>query len=208
MPVNLNKNLGLNLDSKPQGSHNALFEAVLLVVICGLFAWFIILPKNSEVGQKQASYDALSKQEQGIAAKAADLNDQLSALHLSNDKISELDEALPLDGDVIKPRLLLQKLADDSGVTVGNMSITSKPGEIAAGNVDLIKDPFAPTVTRSAQTMSAAVFVLGDFGQLQTFLQALENNGRLMNVNDFLISQDSQGKLNMRVTLDMYYLAP
>jgi Tfp pilus assembly protein PilO len=207
MPVNFSKNLGMDFDGQSKlSSNNALFEVGLLLVICGLFTWFIILPKRAEISQKQSALQDVTTKESGIADKVKALDAKISSLENSSDKIRQLDEALPLDGDVIKPRLLLEKMASDANVTVGNISVTAKPGSVAAGNTDLLAHPY--DTTRSLQTLSAAVYVLGSFQQLQTFLQEVEQSGRLMNVSGLAIAQDSQGQLSMKLTMDIYYLAP
>jgi Tfp pilus assembly protein PilO len=206
MPVNFSKSLGMEQGSQVKALRNTLFEVGLLLLICGLFYWFIILPKQAEINQKQSAYNEVSTQETGISGKVAALNSLLKTLHSNTEKTVQLDEAIPLSGDVIEPRLLIKKLADSANVTVGSIGISGSPGAVAAGNTDLLSRPY--DATRTLHTLTASVYVLGSFDQLQSFLQKIEQSGRLMNVSGVAIAQDSQGVLNMRLAMDMYYLAP
>ena len=192
--------------NQSSASRNTLFEVGLLLVICALFVWFVILPKRADLDQKQSAYDAVSVQEQGVSAKVAGLNAMIQKLQSSSGQTAQLDQALPLDGDIIKPRLLVQKLADDSGVTVGSIDVAGVSGSVAAGDTNLLKDPFGQT--RTPKTLGVSVYVLGSFNQLMAFLRAIEQSGRLMNVSAVAVAQDSQGALNMKLTMGMYYLAP
>jgi len=47
MEINLSKSMSPGMPKVPKSAQNALVEVVLLIVVCGLFTWFIILPKKS-----------------------------------------------------------------------------------------------------------------------------------------------------------------
>jgi Tfp pilus assembly protein PilO len=206
MAVDFSKKISLNSDSQSKPYRNALVEVTLLVVICGLFYWFVILPKQNEIGIKNSQLTQVQAEETQVSGNLATLQNLVKNLKSDSQNISQLDQTIPLDGNVVRLQLLIQSLAGSAGVTVGNISISGQPNTAVAGDTALLANPYG--VSRTLRTLSGTVFVVGSFSQLQNFLQQIEASGRLMDVTNLTISQDSQGQLNMQVTLNAYYLAP
>jgi Tfp pilus assembly protein PilO len=206
MAVDFTKKIGLSPVSQSKPFRNALVEVTLLVVICGLFYWFVILPKQNQVNVKNTQLTQVSAEETKVSGNLVTLQNLVKSLKSDSQDISKLDQAIPLEGNAVRLQLLIQSLAASSGVTVGNISISGQPNAPVAGDKALLANPYV--ATRTLRTLSGTVFVIGNFSQLQNFLQQIETSGRLMDVTNLTISQDSQGQLDMQVTLNAYYLAP
>jgi len=206
MAIDFSKKPGFNSEPQSNSYRNALVEVVLLVVICGLFYWFVILPKQEEVAAKNSQLTQVLGEGTKVSGNLVTLQNLVKSLKSDSQNISRLDQAMPLDGNVVRLQLLIQSLAGSAGVTVGNISISGQPNTAVAGDKALLANPYG--VSRSLRVLSGTVFVIGSFSQLQNFLQQIETSGRLMDVTNLTISQDSQGQLNMQITLNAYYLAP
>jgi len=186
-------------------SRNSLFEVALLILICGLLTWFVVLPKKAEVDAKQKELDQVKQTQSQVADNLASLQKLAADLKSHPTEVSELDQALPLDGRNINIQLLLQDLAQSSGVTVSDISMGGSAG-IIAGDKTLLSNFYG--ATRKLQKMSGNVKVIGTFSQLETFLHKVEDSGRLMDINQLSIDPASDGNLNMSLTLNAYYYAP
>lgn len=207
MDPNLTKNISIGLPPQLKNSRNALIELVLLAVVGILFGWFIVLPKNADWA---AQKDALAKtqvEHDQMADKLKSLQAMIRTMQANPQKIGDLDQALPLDGNVVRLKLLMDALAYSSGVTVGDVSVTSaKADDVVSGNKELLAKPYA--VARSLQKLSVSVYVIGAFPQLKAFLQKLETSARILDVNELSLDGAANGTLNMRLSLNSYYLAP
>lgn len=164
------------------------------------------MPKQSDVGQKKDTLAKVELEQNQMAGKLAALQSLISSLESNSQNVAKLDQALPLDGNVIRLRLLVQSLADSVGVTVGDINVSAQSGGLAAGNKALLADPYlAP---RTLQTLSGTIYVIGSFNQLQSLLKKIETSGRLIDITTLAIDQGTTDKLNMRLTFKAYYLAP
>jgi Tfp pilus assembly protein PilO len=206
MAVNFSKNISMNAPPHGKPSRNSLFEVGLLVIICVLFVWFVLLPKNAEVNKKSGDLDNIQQQQKDLDSKLTTLQTLIGSLPSNSQNIAILDQAIPLDGNAIRLQLLIQYLADSVGVTVGNLTVSAGPNGMVAGNAALSANPYG--VKRSLQTMTGSLYVIGSFNQLQALLKKLESSGRLIDVDTLAIDQGSAGNLNMAVTFKAYYLGP
>lgn len=206
MPVNFSNNFSMLTRPQDKTSRNSLFEVGLLVIICVLFVWFIILPKKSSVDIKKDSLSKLIVEEGQISDKQAKLQTLLGSLESDVQDVNYLDQAIPLDGNTVRLRLLVQNMADSVGVTVGSINISGGSGTLMAGDKALLADPYG--AGRKAQILSGTLNVLGSFDQLQVLLKKLENSGRLIDVSDLAIDQGSGGSLSMTLSFKSYYFAP
>lgn len=206
MNVNLIDTIGSNFASKMKSSRNLSIEIVLLIVFSVLFYYFIILPKKAAVDVQNSDLQTLQGQESKMAQALSDLKSLVSGLQNHKDDIAELDEAMPLQNRLNNLQQLIQNLANSLNVAVGNINVSGKSGGIQAGDKALLSNPFG--ATRTLQTLNASVFVVGSFTQLESFLQKLENNARIMDITSLAIEGGTNGNLNLKVTLNAYYLAP
>jgi Tfp pilus assembly protein PilO len=206
MDIGMPKNINIGLSPKIQSSRNSLFEVLLFIIVCGLFFWFIVLPKKSEVDGKATDLAQYTDQESKVADSLKTFNSLVQQLSDNSAAITKLDDAIPLRGKTTYLQLLIEHLANSSGVTIGDVNVSGNDSGVAAGDPNLIKDPFK--AQRSLQKLSAAVFVAGSFSQLVSFLQAIETSGRVMQVSIISITPAANNSLSLNTTLQAYYYAP
>jgi Tfp pilus assembly protein PilO len=205
MPINFTKNTGIGAIPQKQSSRNSLFEVGLLIVICVLFAWFIILPKRADLSQKNDDLAKLQQQQIQTDNQLAKLKTLVASLSSNSQNIAEMDQAIPLSGNVVRLQLLVQSLADSVGVTVGNINIAGDPTGLVSVDPALKADPYS--VARTVKTMNGTLAVSGSFEQLETLLKKLESSGRLIDVTSMTIAQGDLGALSMSLEFKAYYFA-
>jgi Tfp pilus assembly protein PilO len=98
--------------------------------------------------------------------------------------------------------ILLDSLTQSSGVTVGEISIVDKGEAIYANDKNLASDPYK--VKRNLRKFSGSLYVLGSYDQLQTFLNQLEQSGRIINITGIEIGREQEGRLSLRATIEAY----
>ncbi len=206
MPLEMPKNINISLPPQMQTSRNSLFEVVLLVVACGLFSWFLIFPKKAQVAIKEANLEKYKTEQSKMASNLDNLDRLIKQLKNSSQEVKKLDDALPLNGKTINLRLLMEKLAADSGVVLGDVSVAGKSGDVVAGNTQLLQAPFA--VDRTLQKLVGSVFVIGNFTQLEAFLKKVEGTGRIIQVTSAEISSAQSNALSLQLGIEAYYFAP
>ena len=206
MDLNLSfgKPVGISQMPKPTGGpRNYLIEAALLLVVSGLFVWFIILPKNAELSARNGDLANLETQRSQIQTQAEQLNKLIEKLKNSQAEIKNLDTALPLAHNAIQFEVLIRNMAESVNVKVGSLNLASKPEAVVAGDKALLTDPFA--AKRSLQKLSGSIFVTGNLEQLLDFLKKLEKSGRFIGVTSVQMDSGSEGLLNLRLGIDIYY---
>jgi Tfp pilus assembly protein PilO len=179
------------------------FEVILLLIILALFYWFIIGPKQSQLATAQGQVQSLQTQQTDLLNNKAKLEKAISDLQSHPAEVAEMDEALPLDNRVTKLYIALDSLTQNSGMTVGNISVAFNSGTDMAGNKALLANPFS--VTRTVQKMTTSLMVTGNFDQFQSLLQKLENSGRLINITEVNIAPATGGVFNFTLNLEAYY---
>lgn len=206
MDINFPKSTNLGLPGQMKPYRNPLIEITLLVIVSVLLGWFLILPKRAEIAAARVQLASVESEESQTAGKLANLQKLVQTLESSQAQIKDLDQALPLDGNILKLRFLIESLAQSVGVAIGDVSIAGKGEIITSGNKALLADYFGPN--RSLQKLSGSVYVVGSFDQLKAFLQKLETSGRLIDITDLTIDSGTPGSLNLRLTINSYYMAP
>ena len=185
---------------------NYLVEAVMLIVASALFFWFIILPKQASIAEKNETLAKVQDEESKMAGSLSKLQEMVKQLETSKSKISELDQAIPLDGNIPRFQMLLETLANSVGLTVGSISVTGNSNGAWAGDKQLLADPFG--AKRTVQKLSGSIYVIGTYDQLKTFLNKFETNGRMINISSMNMDAAPDNALNLKVSFDAYYLAP
>jgi Tfp pilus assembly protein PilO len=206
MPVNFSKNISMSLRPQDRPYRNSLFEVGLLIIISGLFFWFIVLPKKAEVDLKINDLATIQQRGSQASGQLDELKNLIGSLPSNTQNTAILDQAIPLDGNVIKLQLLIQSIAQSAGVTLGNVSISGNPNGAIAGDTALLANPYG--VARKLKTLDGALYVIGSFNQLQALLQKLESSGRLIDIDNLAISQGSEGNLGLSINFKAYYFGP
>lgn len=202
----LQKNINFNPSVPAKSARWFWFEMFLLLAVCGLFYWFVVLPKRSALADKQSQLTQLQDQQKQMETSLATFKNLVKDLDSHSKEVSDLDYALPLDGRVTELQILLESMAKTVGVTIGDISVNPQNDEIWAGNTALLADPYS--AQRSLKKLSGTVYVLGSFDQLEAFLQKLETSARIIDVSSLNIDSGPAGSLGLRLTVSAYYLAP
>lgn len=192
----------------PQNSRQKvnLFEIILLLVVIGLFYWFVVSPKSAELDAASATLTKLQTDQKNVESQKAELSALIQKMQENKSDIEKLDEGLPFEGKITILNLLMEKFAADAGVNMENLSFSLSGDYIAAGDTQLLADPYKPK--RSLKKISGNVSVQGDLGQIENFLQKLENSGRIFNISNAQITPSESGQMIISMNLDTYYFAP
>ncbi|MCL5666276.1 MAG: type 4a pilus biogenesis protein PilO [Patescibacteria group bacterium] len=186
-------------------SGHSLMEVVLLLVVIGLGYWYLVSPKAAGLEAQRVKRDALVKERDKISGDLDTLRSLVSKLNAHKADVEKLDDALPLNSKPFSLEVLINQLAQESGVVIGSVSVSGKGDSIVAGNRDALQNPFA--ASRSLQKVAANTSVSGSFSQLETFLKKLENSARIINVNSLEISSAKSDSIDLRAGLEAYYYA-
>ncbi|MFA5991441.1 MAG: hypothetical protein WC794_04310 [Candidatus Doudnabacteria bacterium] len=206
MNVSFPKNINLNISAQSKSFRNPMIEVVLLLIACGLFYWFMIMPKSAEITKQKAILSQTQADEKKIAGTVAELKKMVAKLSVNPKEIANLEEAMPLNGNVLRFRMLLENLSQSVGLSVSAVSVSNNSDEPWAGNKELLANPFG--VPRSIQRLNATISVIGTYGQIVAFLDKLQTNGRVINVSSVNISSSENDNISIMLNLDSYYLAP
>ncbi len=206
MNVTLPKNINLNLSPQMRTSRNPIMECVLLLVVCGLFYWFMISPKMAQINEQKTVLAQAETDKSKISGTVEDLRKLIDKVSSHSQEVSYLNEAMPLDAKVLRLRMLLEKLGESVGVSVSNVNVTGQTDAPWAGDKAVLDNPYA--IPRTVQRLNGTVSAVGTYGQIISFLEKIESSGRVINVNSMSIDSSAGGNLNIMLTFDAYYLAP
>lgn len=184
----------------------SLFELLILVVVGILFFWFIISPKNSELSNQKSLVESLSAESAKLSDQQKELDSLIRQLDASSKDISKLDESLPLHPRTTWMYLLVESLVQSSGMAIGGLSVSNQEADIMAGNTALLAEPFS--AQRVLKRVAVNLSVSGTFSQFQSFLEKVENSGRIFDIKTLDISSSSNELLDFRLSLDAYYFTP
>lgn len=187
-------------------SPGSLLELGAFIIIAILFFWFIVGPKRSLIAAGQAQVQTLTQESEKFADQQNKIQNLVKQLTQSSKEISELDESLPLHPRTTWLYLLVENLANSSGITIGNLTVANAEEEIMAAETGVWDKPYG--VQRTLKKATVNLGVTGTFSQLQAFLKKLEDNGRIMNVKALDISASADELLDFRLTLEAYYFTP
>ncbi|MDR3643015.1 MAG: hypothetical protein P4L74_05310 [Candidatus Doudnabacteria bacterium] len=196
-----------NLKSQMQTSRGYFMESVLLAAIAALFWWFMVIPKQASVGEASANLSSLSAQESQIADAASALEQQVASLDANQNKLAELDEALPLNDNLPRMNLLLNSLVQSAGVTIETLNVSGQSASaIVAGDKAEIGNPYGDSKT--LHTYFVAMAVSGSFDQIMALLVKLENSGRIVDITTLNVTGAGPGLLNLQLSANIYSLSP
>ena len=186
-----------------QATQHTLFEVLLLIIVSGLFYWFIVSPKVQSNAVLQTKLDEVTQENNQVSENKRKLESAIRDMETHPNEIAYLDEALPLDNRVTKLHIALASLTANSGMTVGDINIAGGGEHAIAGNIDVLAAPFK--AKRTLQKLNASLSVTGTFDQFQGLLEKLETSGRLLNVTNISITNSKDSLLDFRLNLESYF---
>ncbi len=193
----------LTMNFKQPSARGKVFEAGLLLIISILVYWFLVSPKHSQLTAAKEQYQNLETQQKDLDANKKQLETAIADLKNHPREIAEMDEALPLDNRVTKLYIVLNDLSQNSGMTVGNISVSFNGSVDMAGNKALLTSPYA--AKRTVQKLTTTMVATGSFDQFMALLEKLENSGRLINVTSVNIATGKEGAFNFTFNLEAYF---
>jgi len=190
------------------GAHGVILQTSLLVVIAALVFWFLLLPKQSAVSAQRTELSDLKDTEESTAAMLTKLNNLVQVLDRSQDQVSKLDSLLPLDSRPTKIQVMLQRYVETSGMGLANINVDYPAEEsiIAAGDPELLKDPFSGARTR--RIASVTLQITGQMNQFEALLKNIETGSRLFDIKSIDIKGQEDGGLAIRLNLETYFYLP
>ena len=207
MEINLAK-----LSERPEQIPNllknrgTLLEFWILIIISVIFTWFVVLPKYHQLVSAKAEVETLTQESNKIAEQQAKLKAFISQLDTNSKELTILDEAFPLHPRTTWLYLLIENLANTTGVTLADLSVTNEKEGVVAADSSLIDKPFS--LTRSVKKTIVNLQITGGMSQFVAFLSKLESSGRLMDIKSLDIKSSSDNLLDFSLTLEAYYFAP
>ncbi len=206
MNVSLPKNINFNFSSQPKSFRNPMVEVFLLLAACGLFYWFIIMPKTVEIAKQNEVLAQVTAEKAKITETVEALKEMVKNLSVNEKEIANLDEAMPLEAKALRLRMLLESLSQSVGLLVNNVNVTYGGDAPWAGSKEILAHPYS--VPRSVQRLSGTVSVIGTYDQVVALIQKIEKSGRVININSVSMDSAEDGNLNIALALDAFYLGP
>lgn len=189
-----------------QQIQNPLLQTILIVIVLVVFGWFVLGPKYTQTSQTREQLAAVEEQRANLEADQEELNRLISKLEQSEDEVKLLDEAVPLTARPTRIALLMETLAQNTGLTLTQMSIGQTDEFIASGNKEELKDPLkAP---RELATIEVSASTSGTVEQFRNFLTLLEQSGRIIDVSSLTVNSSDQGpSYNIRLKTYAYEIS-
>lgn len=183
-----------------------MFQLVLLIVVIVLFGWFLVRPKTTKLSEYKSQRDDLKATQQKQASDIKTVHDLVAKMQSSAGDVALLDETLPIESRVTRLQVLLSSIAQNSGMTLVNVSVDPGASGIAAGDKANLDKPFSKP--KKLYTSDALINVTGSFDQLKALLSGVENNRRILDVDGMDISAGTDSLLTVHLKLKTYYYAP
>jgi len=155
----------------------------------------LVLPAYSEVqtlrGEKRALEDVVKEEEQFVGAASRLLQQYESAADLRRN----LSLVLPVKEDVPGAVNQLQGIARATGAT------------IEAVNIELLPlQPQKSTSVEPAGSLKINLRLRGSYGSLKSYVQAVETNVRVFDVDSFIVSEGgTSGPVKANMVIRTYY---
>jgi Tfp pilus assembly protein PilO len=179
---------------------------VLLILIIGLFYWFVVQPKKNEKKAHQLVLVQAQEQQAKLSSQLRILEELIAELRSHSKDVEKLDEALPLEMNNIRLQLLLETIARNSGLTVADVVVNSRAGsDVVAGNRELLKNPYK--TGRTLQKANVAVGVIGTFDQIRVFLEKIEKNSKVLDIISMDLQALKENSLQLGLNIETYYFS-
>jgi Tfp pilus assembly protein PilO len=180
--------------------------SVLIIIGIVLCYWFLIKPKWGEYRDAKQSLSVSQKNLQKLEGEKEQFQRLLAELKESSTEVALLDEAIPLDHRITKIELLLDNLAGSAGMQVAGMTVDQIDPTPMAGNKTVLANQYG--ATRKVVISHVSMSLTGTLEQFKGFLQLVESNGRIIDIDNITAAAESDGTLSYKLKLKAYSLAP
>ena len=196
------KTLGSIMELKKQTLQFSLTEISFLVILIGLFSWFLVLPKWEAYKKDVANYNQLVEEKGKIDSQIADLKSSIQVMLNNQKDFDKLNESLPLNTNPTTLQILFEEMTKSSDIVTRNLSVNDRGEKIYAADPQAIKNPYK--LTRSVKVVPGSLDVSGDFSKLQSFLKKIEKTNRLIKVTSVEFEREQGDLLLMRLNFEAY----
>jgi Tfp pilus assembly protein PilO len=169
-----------NNNSRSRTVGNPVVQGIMLAIILVLFSWFVLRPKLSQSLETRSELTAVQAQFAQIQQEQQDLNRLVEQLHSSPEQVAKVDEALPLNDRISKVYLMFDSVVRASGMTQTLIGVNDSSKGVSAGDKALLQNPYQ--AGRQLHTVTMSVSVTGTMEQFKNFLELIETNGRVLDV--------------------------
>lgn len=176
----------------------ALIAAIASALIAVLVVVFVVLPKMSEVGERQDDLQAAQDQESTLLVQLAALQDAQAAAPETQREIESIEDQIPPTADLPALFRLLQSAADRSAVDFFAFS----PGT-----------PTPDVSGRAFSVIPSTITVTGGYFAMDEFLFLLETLPRAAKVTSVVVTPGGEvdvtgaaasSSLSMQLTVEFY----
>lgn len=200
--TNTRRALGSIVELRKKTLQFSLTEVFFLLVLIGLFSWFLILPKWQAYVKEKDRYAQLVESKNKIESQISDLKDSIELMQNSSVAFAKLDESLPLATNPTTLPILFEEMTQSSDVVTRNLAIDDRRERTYATDKEAIKNPYK--VPRLVRTVTGTLDVSGDFSRLQAFLKKIEKTNRLIKITSVDFEREQGDILLMRLNFETY----
>lgn len=179
-----------------------ILSLILLIVLLVLALRPTLITIADLVGKINQQKIVTAQLEERIVA----VQNAISSMENQRDRISLLDEALPLDMKWSELAATLEAVAVESGISVENIvigKIALTPTEIANNKSEKLEISSLPV---GVIPVRFSITALGDFQSFRTLVERLEKKRRVMILTAVQISTDKTGALTIAIQGETSYL--
>ncbi len=196
----------------------SLTSLILIIVSVGLFFFFVdpqykkIKQLNAEIEQNQKIITIANK----LQSKKEELNDKFN--QISQSEKVEIEKLLPDTVDNVRLIIDINNIAEQFGIVIRNINITSKEDAVVGGKKTLSsqqsnfegvleENSLKYVDTTKIGVISFSFSVSAKYEVFLEFLKQLEESLRLVDIRNIEITRGSESVFyDYRVTFDTYWL--
>lgn len=196
-----------NLDINFKHYSSGFLIPVLVIVFLGA-GYFFIWPQFQNVQDKQESLDAVRADRDAAQTNLEGIRQLLVDYDDKQPDLEELDKSIPSSASV--PELLanLENLVQQSSLSITSLNVTLP--DLIAGASGAADDSEQGVGSADLTTITIDLGLQGEYPGLKAFLENLENNIRLFDISDVVVSNTEvtgpqEGSQTYSLKIDTYY---
>ncbi|GEM_PF-1201410 len=187
-------------------SQATVFELVIMIVVLAVGYPYLVAPKVKEYRDTKDKLVAVTKDSESFENTKRDLENLKKKLADPKNKknIAVLSEALPLQTRITRTYILMEDMVKKSALSLGNL-VVDQTADIGGVNVKSTS-PYA--AARKLSTVNLNVSVTGTMEQFRGFLTILENDNRVLDIQNLEIAPVKEDTLSFHMQVKTYLYAP
>ena len=187
-------------------SQATVFELVIMIVVLAVGYPYLVAPKVKEYRDTKDKLVAVTKDSESFENTKRDLENLKKKLADPKNKknIAVLSEALPLQTRITRTYILMEDMVKKPALSLGNL-VVDQTADIGGVNVKSTS-PYA--AARKLSTVNLNVSVTGTMEQFRGFLTILENDNRVLDIQNLEIAPVKEDTLSFHMQVKTYLYAP